>query len=121
MGMENIVGISARGSDPGAGRCGGWRAACDEAHRRYIRQVNLRAGWRIYLWQGRFASVAMDEPYLVAAAPLCRAETPRERGSPNGAGRARGRTPRGATTPWCGSHRRIAARAGPRLLAVVCR
>ena len=39
-----------------------------EVHRRYTRQVNLREGWRGYLWQGRFASVALDQPYLFAAA-----------------------------------------------------
>ncbi len=46
----------------------GLRAALAEAHRRYTRRVNLREGWRGYLWQGRFASVAMDEPHLMAAA-----------------------------------------------------
>jgi len=50
------------------GDAGGLRAALGEAHRRYSRQVNFREGWRGYLWQGRFASVAMDEPYLLAAA-----------------------------------------------------
>jgi len=44
------------------------RSALGEAHPRYTRQVNFREGWRGYLWQGRFASVAMDEPYLLAAA-----------------------------------------------------
>jgi len=39
-----------------------------EAHRRYTRRVNFREGWRGHLWQGRFASFAMDEPYLMAAA-----------------------------------------------------
>jgi len=51
-----------------AGDMGGLRAALGEAHRRYTRQVNLREGWRGYLWQGRFASVALDEPYLLTAA-----------------------------------------------------
>lgn len=46
----------------------GLRAALAEAHRRHTRQVNLREGWRGYLWQGRFASVAMDETYLLACA-----------------------------------------------------
>src|SRR5260370_30402747 len=50
------------------GDAGGLRAALGEAHRRYTRQVNFREGWRGYLWQGRFASVAMDEPSLLAAA-----------------------------------------------------
>ena len=39
-----------------------------EAHRRYTRRVNFREGWRGHLWQGRFASYVMDEPYLIAAA-----------------------------------------------------
>jgi len=39
-----------------------------EAHRRYTRRVNFREGWREHLWQGRFASFVMDEPYLMAAA-----------------------------------------------------
>src|SRR5882672_11052106 len=46
----------------------GLRAALGEAHRRYTRRVNMREGWRGYLWQGRFASVPMDEAYLLAAA-----------------------------------------------------
>ena len=46
----------------------GLRAALAEAHRRYTRRVNLREGWRGYLWQGRFASCPMDEPHLIAAA-----------------------------------------------------
>ena len=47
---------------------GGLRAALAEAHRRYTRRVNFREGWRGYLWQGRFASVAMDGDHLLAAA-----------------------------------------------------
>jgi putative transposase len=46
----------------------GLRAALGEAHRRYTRHVNLREGWRGYLWQGRFASCPMDEAYLMACA-----------------------------------------------------
>lgn len=46
----------------------GLRAALGEAHRRYTRHVNFRQGWRGYLWQGRFASFPMDEPYLLACA-----------------------------------------------------
>ncbi len=41
--------------------------AIGEAHRRYTRHVNFRQGWRGYLFQGRFGSVAMDESHLVAA------------------------------------------------------
>ena len=46
----------------------GLRRAVGEAHRRYTRRINFREGWRGYLWQGRFASFIMDEPYLLAAA-----------------------------------------------------
>jgi putative transposase len=46
----------------------GLRAALGEAHRRYTRHINLREGWRGYLWQGRFASFPMDEPHLLACA-----------------------------------------------------
>jgi putative transposase len=44
----------------------GLRAALGETHRRYTRHVNLREGWQGYLWQGRFASVPMDESHLMA-------------------------------------------------------
>ena len=44
------------------------RRAIGEAHRRYTRHVNFRQGWKGHLWQGRFASFAMDERYLSAAA-----------------------------------------------------
>ena len=44
------------------------RAALAEAHRRYSRLVNLREGWRGYLWQGRFASCPMDEAHALASA-----------------------------------------------------
>jgi putative transposase len=46
----------------------GLRRAIGETHRRYTRRVNFREGWRGHLWQGRFASFVMDEPYLLAAA-----------------------------------------------------
>ncbi len=44
------------------------RAVLSEAHRRYSLLVNLREGWRGYLWQGRFASCPMDEAHALAAA-----------------------------------------------------
>jgi putative transposase len=44
------------------------RRALGEAHRRYTRRINFREGWRGHLWQGRFASFAMDERYLLKAA-----------------------------------------------------
>ena len=46
----------------------GLRVGIGEAHRRYSRRINFREGWRGHLWQGRFASFVMDEPYLLAAA-----------------------------------------------------
>jgi putative transposase len=46
----------------------GLRAALGETHRRYTRHVNLRKGWRGYLWQGRFASFPVDESHLLACA-----------------------------------------------------
>ncbi len=46
----------------------GLNRAVGEAHRRYTRYINFREQWRGYLWQGRFASFPLDEPYLLAAA-----------------------------------------------------
>jgi putative transposase len=46
----------------------GLARALGEAHRRYSTAVNRREGWTGYLWQGRFASCALDEPHLLAAA-----------------------------------------------------
>ena len=46
----------------------GLRRAIGEVHRRYTRMVNFRKGWRGHLWQGRFASFVLDEPYLLTAA-----------------------------------------------------
>jgi putative transposase len=46
----------------------GLRRAIGESHRRYSRRINFREDWRGHLWQGRFASFVMDEPYLLAAA-----------------------------------------------------
>jgi putative transposase len=43
------------------------RASLGEAHRRYTRHINFRAGWRGHLWQERFHSFPMDEKYLLAA------------------------------------------------------
>jgi putative transposase len=42
--------------------------AVGEAHRRYTGFVNARARWTGHLFQSRFASVAMDEAHLLAAA-----------------------------------------------------
>jgi putative transposase len=46
----------------------GLRRGIGEAHRRYSRRINFREGWRGHLWQGRFASFAMDERHLMLAA-----------------------------------------------------
>ena len=46
----------------------GLRRGLGEARRRYTRRVNFREGWRGHLWQGRFASFAMDDRYLLRAA-----------------------------------------------------
>jgi len=45
----------------------GLRRAIGEVHRRYTCMVNLREGWRGHLWQGRFSSFVLDEPYLLTA------------------------------------------------------
>jgi putative transposase len=44
------------------------RRAIGEAHRRYTVEVNRRESWSGYLWQGRFASFAMDDRHTAAAA-----------------------------------------------------
>lgn len=41
--------------------------AIGETHRRYTRMINFRQNWRGYLWQGRFSSFPMDEPWLLRA------------------------------------------------------
>ena len=42
--------------------------AVGEAHRRYTNVLNARGRWSGHLFQSRFASVAMDEAQLIAAA-----------------------------------------------------
>jgi len=59
--MPNHVHLVLVPSDPITGIC-----TLSEAHRRYTRLINERKGWTGYLWQGRFASVAMDESHLMA-------------------------------------------------------
>lgn len=44
------------------------RLALGEAHQRYTRAINRRQGWVGHLWQGRFASCALDAEHLIAAA-----------------------------------------------------
>jgi len=45
----------------------GLARAVGEAHRRYTAFIGARGRWTGHLFQGRFASVAMDEDYLMAA------------------------------------------------------
>jgi putative transposase len=45
----------------------GLRKALAPLHWRYTYEVNKREGWTGYLWQGRFASYAMDDAYFVQA------------------------------------------------------
>lgn len=42
--------------------------AIGRTHEAYTRIINRRHDWRGYLWQGRFKSFPMDEPYLITAA-----------------------------------------------------
>ncbi len=80
----------------------GLRRAIGEAHRRYTRRINFREKWRGYLWQGRFASFVMDEPYLLAAARYVELNPVRcatgRTARPSGLGAVHGRICRGATT-----------------------
>jgi putative transposase len=46
----------------------GLRTALGEVHRRYTRRINERQAWKGHLWQGRFASFAMDESWLLNCA-----------------------------------------------------
>ena len=49
------------------GDADGLRATFADLHRRYTSTINERHGWTGHLWQGRFASGAMDEHHLVDA------------------------------------------------------
>ncbi|MBI1251715.1 MAG: transposase [Alphaproteobacteria bacterium] len=42
-------------------------AVLSAVHKRYTHHINRRERWTGYLWQGRFASSAMDDAYFVAA------------------------------------------------------
>ena len=44
------------------------RRAIGQAHNAYTREVSRREGWTGHLWQGRFASFAMDDRHAIAAA-----------------------------------------------------
>ncbi len=41
--------------------------AIGQTHKAYTRIINEREVWRGFLWQGRFGSFPMDEPYLYRA------------------------------------------------------
>ena len=45
----------------------GLRRGRGEAHRHYTRAIHHRMEWCGFLWQGRFASLPMDEGSLLAA------------------------------------------------------
>lgn len=45
----------------------GLARAIGETHRRYTCMINLREGWRGYLWQGRVSSFLLDSSYLYSA------------------------------------------------------
>jgi putative transposase len=45
----------------------GLAKAVAETNRRFTCYINVRYGWLGYLWQGRFISFVMDEPYLLKA------------------------------------------------------
>ena len=84
----------------------GLRATFAQAHRRYTGVIHARESWSGHLWQGRFASTAMDEAHLHAAIRYVDLNPVRagwRRGRPTGRGRVRGPIWRGATTlssPW---------------------
>ena len=82
----------------------GLARAVGEAHRRYTRRINFREKWRGYLWQGRFASFVMDEPYLLAAARYVELNPVRAGLAPMpaiGGGAVQERICQVATTDWC--------------------
>jgi putative transposase len=45
----------------------GLRKAIAEPHRIFSKRINERNGWIGHLWQERFASYPMSDPYLIAA------------------------------------------------------
>ena len=45
----------------------GLSRALRHVHRHYTGYINARQRWTGHLWQGRFSSVAMDEPHFVSA------------------------------------------------------
>jgi len=80
-----------------------------EAHRRYTRHVNFRQGWRVHLWQGRFASFVIDEPHLLIGIRYVELNPVKVRGLPNAPRRIVGAAPAppstGRTMYWCKCNR----------------
>lgn len=76
------------------------RSTLAEAHRRYSRMINIREGWRGYLFQGRFASYPMDPAHLLAAVRYVEL-------NPVKAGMVR----RAADWPWSSARSHIAGRS----------
>ena len=60
--MPNHVHIIAAPQDQD-----GLSRAMRYVHRHYTGYINARQRWTGHLWQGRFSSVAMDEPHFVSA------------------------------------------------------
>ena len=116
--MPNHVHLIAVPQSPG-----GLRLVIGEVHRRYTRMVNFREGWRGHLWQGRFASFVLDEPYVLTAAryvelnPVPRGAGQRpeplsveQRGCPcarTGRRTRAGRSPAQVAPPWRGFLARV--------------
>ena len=77
----------------------GLRWAIGPAHERYTRRINFREKWRGYLWQGRFASFVMDEPYLLAVARYVELNPVRA-----------GLVPQAADWPWSSARAHLSGR-----------
>jgi len=78
--------------------------AIGAAHVRYARHINRREGWSGYLWQGRFASFPMDEPYLRLCARYVGLNPVRA-----------GLTKRAADWPWSSVRAHLTGEADPLL------
>jgi putative transposase len=78
--------------------------AVGATHLRYTRQINSRERWTVYLWQGRFASFAMDEDYLMACARYVGLNPVRA-----------GLTQRAIDWPWSSVRAHVEGRADPLL------
>lgn len=78
--------------------------AVGATHLRYTRQINRRERWSGYLWQGQFASFAMDEDYLIACARYVGLNPVRA-----------GLTARAIDWPWSSVRAHVEGRADPLL------